>query len=890
MSRKNPVEELEYGAVNGLDTTTELPQMPPGFVREARNCDLGFNTGWQKRDGYKDLLVSWTAYNNFSVLQGIHYTNSSGADQELIFAINDVNDARLGKKLGTTITNLQTGLSANRRLHFAQFDDRVFAFNGDSTNVPLTYNGLVIRGFGIIATTTAPGTAETTGGSLNLLAQYGFVYKYIRRINGILKASSTPSPLAQIVLTGSNNQVDLTLIASTEVWVTNIQIYRTVADGNDLFLESEIGNVTSHSSIVSDNSLTDILEIDDSRFQDFSSTLDFPVIAQQRLFIKIGPNQGRFSKIGQEGPLPESSEVGSFYSTLGINGTRDDIIGQVKVNDTVIILKERSIGRLDPLGTPPTRGSFDNVGYTYREIDSAIGALSHDAGAEVFGEYIFLGRENVYAVNGIVVRPVANQIQETIKSFFYKKNNINKVSAINNINTKQLMFSAYKNVVSLVPDIVLIGDYKRYPAFRWTTYEPGLNATTHPGYKVGAFWEKENSNTGQTEYFFGNTDDNGKIYQINKGTDDDTSPIFFKIITRPYDMQRPLNYKLFKKAEILAQTTNPDKLLTFCSIFELNDIEEFCTDFVLPAIGGEWGDDAETIGDHWASESVIGTGVLFHSNFDDNNTTAEVAVGIDTSITDTGSIVTKAGVLQYNFTTGDLLTYPYLSNTGVSIGGISFWFTPGYTGGTASGGDLILRFSDPNGGVNAGFEFSFNHTPGAKIEIQMNTSVGVGTLTDIGAFSAIADQQYYIEIYWDTIDGKVYTFFDGNLIGGSALTLTNKGIRTAPTVNSIIRFDSVQTPNQYWIKYITTYSSVRYTTNHSITSFANSGLGVNGAPIPAGEKELIWAGQPLERLGFHFHRKAKFVQFVFSQIEIEAPVEIIGWGVEGSIFGQFSNA
>lgn len=887
MSRKNSVEELEYGPANGLDTTTELPQMSPGFVREARNCNLGFNTGWQKRDGYQDQGVSWTAYTNFSVLQGTHYTNSTGADHELIFAVNDINDARLGKKVGTAITDLQTGLSSTRRLHFTQFDDRVFAFNGDATNVPLTYEGSAVRGFGIIKPAAEPGTAETTGGSLTLLAQYGYVYKYIRRISGNLLASSSPSPLVQITLTGANNQVDLTLVASTEAWVTNIQIYRTVADGNQLFLEAEIGNVTAHSSIVSDSSLTDTLETDDSRFQDFSSALDYPITAQQRVFLKIGPNKGRFSKIGQEGPLPESSEVEAFYSTLGINGTRDDIIGHAKVNDTILVLKERSIGRLDPVGTPPTGSSFDNVGYTYRELDSAVGALSHDGGREVFGEYVFLGRENVYAVNGVIVRPVANQIQETIKGFFYKQDNIAKISAINDVNNKQIKFSAYKSVVSNVPDIVIIGDYKQYPSFRWTTYEPGLDASTHPGYRVGSFWEKENPATGRTEYFFGNTDENGKIYQVDKGTDDDGDPIFFKIITRPYDMQRPMNYKLFKKAEILAQTTNPDKLLTFCSIFDMDDTEEFCTDFILPAIGGEWADDAETLGDYWDDEGGAPSDLLLYADYEDSNFTPEFSAGGTTFTlggSTTPSIVTKNGSKQVFIpdVNGSSFEYDDPALDGGDIGSIKWKLTFDYAGTPSTDRDLLAIGSS----VSTHPIFLRHKTSSGDLVAIITTSTGTHTFTVLSGFSPSINDVVEYHLGWNTAatpSGLLYVHIDGVLQNSSAPYTYTTSNRSS---NNPVGFGrkGVLGGSKFYIDEPSSWSTIQHTGDYTppTTNIVIPGV------IPAGEKILVWAGQPLERLGFYFHKKAKFVQFVFSQIETDAPVEMIGWGVEGSIFGQFS--
>jgi hypothetical protein len=48
---------------------------------------------------------------------------------------------------------------------------------------------------------------------------------------------------------------------------------------------------------------------------------------------------------------------------------------------------------------------------------------------------------------------------------------------------------------------------------------------------------------------------------------------------------------------------------------------------------------------------------------------------------------------------------------------------------------------------------------------------------------------------------------------------------------------------------------------------------------------LIWAGPALAEILYDPHRKAKFMQLVFKQFDKDAPVQLLGWGVSGSIFG-----
>jgi len=275
--------------------------------------------------------------------------------------------------------------------------------------------------------------------------------------------------------------------------------------------------------------------------------------------------------------MPESFEVKGVTSTVGLYGESDEIVGMNRISQLPIVLKERSIGRLDPIGVPDNTISRDTVSYEYREISDAVGAVSHWAACQVFGELVFLARDNVYATNGITVRPIADAIQATIRNLgFTAVAQKERMSAINDIEKRKIYIQCFSSSVATQPDFTLVGNYELYPNFRWTFYTKGDNVNTHPGVRAGSFFHVTNTATGKLDVWFGNTDANGKAYKMNTGNDDDGLGIYFRLVTRPYFGGVPLNTKLFKKGTVQAKGDGGDYDLTICTIFDLTGLEEDC--------------------------------------------------------------------------------------------------------------------------------------------------------------------------------------------------------------------------------------------------------------------------------------------------------------------------
>lgn len=590
MSLRNANFDAEFGKPMGLDTTSPLSAMREGYVRTAKNVVPGLFGGYDKRNGYTNkATVAWTGR---SITGGIEYEDAAGSTEIIIYGVtNAAASGIIGSFDPSAVTTIESGLSSTARPHFVQFGGLLIFLNGEDS--PLVYDGSATRQLGITAPAAAPtASSQNASGELTQLGVYVGAYTYYNSVTG---AESSPSALsASVTLTGSNDEIVWAVSAGDSNTADTIRFYRTYANGNTLYLDGTAAiGATSYTSSVADAGLGRQLELDNSRLSDLTDEANYPTVADSRIFVKSADNEVRWSKIGQEGPMPESFEAKSFVPCVGRFGTHDKIVGNNRINQLPIVLKERSIGRLDPIGLPDSTVSRDNVSYQYREISDTVGAAAHEAAVQVLGELVFIGRDGgIYATDGINVRSVSDPIDNTIADLGFTSSQRPKLSAINDTENQVVLFQVFSSSVAATPTTVLVGDYRHYPEFRWTTYEPGTDTSTHPGIKAGCYFNVTNSTTGKLDVYFGNISLNGKLYRLGEGESDDGSGIYFKIVTRPYFAGNPLVWKLFKKAEIQTLGSGNDYDLTVGAIYDLSGSEEDLTPLSLFADGALYDDAA----------------------------------------------------------------------------------------------------------------------------------------------------------------------------------------------------------------------------------------------------------------------------------------------------------
>lgn len=571
----------------GVDTTSPLKALRPGYARSAKNCYPGLFGGVLKRGGAASQLGS--AWTGRSITAGIEFLGASGSKKVVLFgATASATSGKLAYDNSGTMSDIKTSLSESARPSLVQHGNLLFFYNGSDT--PFLYDGSGTRQVGITAPTNAPTIATATGGSLTASQTYIWAYTYYNSVTG---AESSPSPLSATTSMGTDTKATLTVTAGSSTTADTIRVWRTVASGNILFLDTtDAISATSIVSTKADSALSSTqLELDNTRITTWDSAPEFPLVAQQRVFLKTDRNKVRWSKISQSGPMPESFEAIAEADTTGTYGSADDIVGLAKAGDIPIVLKEQSIGMLEAIGVGQFLQVNDPVTYQYKEIADSVGAVSHWAAVDVFGECIFLARDNIYGTRGQLgdLRPVANSISATIRTLGFSPTQVKRISAINDTNLKQVLFSVFTSTSATEPTFILVGDYQLYPEFRWTFYTQGTDAATHPGWIVGCFFSTTNASSGVKQVMYGNSSLNGQYYLTHSGTaDPGTLGIYFELITRPYSMGRSVNTKLFKEGIIYVQGDGSDFSLSVSAIYDLSGEEADETTISLSSGGAVW--------------------------------------------------------------------------------------------------------------------------------------------------------------------------------------------------------------------------------------------------------------------------------------------------------------
>ena len=633
MSVINYVIAHERGNALGLDNTSPIAMMSEGYVRSAKNCNLGLTNGYIKRPGTQRALTAGNTWGARSILGASYFR-----DDKIFYGVDGV-DGRVGKESGGSISiDVRTGLSnlEEHRGELIQFRSMLYFFNGDSANAPFAYDGASsARDLGILAPTVDPtDVGEQVGGDLLEGSSYVWVYTYvIRGLNGLVVAESSPSgPISRNISAG-NGSYQFGVTASVNTAVTAIRIYRTTANGTILFLEDEIANTTqTYTSDAADNDIDLNIQLgrDNSRLQDFGGGIEnfhkpkYAVIARNRIFVvNEDGTMIRWSKIGADGPLPESFEAKSFVHAESKSGSSDEIVGLGVVGDIVIVLKRYSFGYLEEVGLPEVARAEDPVTYEYHEISDNVGAIGHFAKVQAMDMLLFLSYSGVYAVRkDLSFGPVSRTLKNLIRTLDFAGNKKLRCSAVNDIDNERVYFSVFSEAGQDTPDLILAGDYQQVvegisQTIRWTTYEQGVDSATHPGWEVGGFFIFPDPVDGHLEVYFGNTKDNGQYYKTNTGVGDDADPtadpelnpdeyygkgIDWEVVSRPYHFDAPDQKKLILDCNANVETASSTYLVTVASKFDLGDAEKVRRTFSITGTGGKWEDDAEDPIYGWTDE------------------------------------------------------------------------------------------------------------------------------------------------------------------------------------------------------------------------------------------------------------------------------------------------
>lgn len=563
-----------FESFKGLDTVSSITNMQPGYLRIARNCNITQVGAIEKRKGVNSQLsVLWGA---FSIIAGVEYVVSTAVTRYVVFGAGGT--GQLGYINAGAINNISIGLSTNRP-SLITFNSLLFFYNGVAC---FLYDGTVTRQIGITAPIAAPTFNANIAGNLTVGANYIYSYTYYNSVTG---AESSPSPVSVPIACPAGG-LTINITAGVAATADTIRIYRTSANGAILFLDgtAAIAAVT-YNSTISDAGLSIELELDNSRITAWGEPR-YGAVSQNRIFLTGFANatsRVRFSKIGQAGPMPESFQATSFTDCDSTGGLNDLNVGIGQANDVPIILKKRSIGRLDSLGSLNDEFAVDNVIFEYKELSRAVNCISHWAQCNVYNNLIFLGSDNIYMTDGKEVIPIANLISDKIKRIVLSESL--KFSAHNDQNNKRVYFSViYSNEGATQQEVVFAGSYRNFPDFYWTIYDPGDNSTTHPGIRVGCFFDVTTS--GVIDVYIGSSNAVGDISKMNDGDNDNGDPIFFQVRDYPTNFGMSEQNKLFSKDYIRAKGSTDYTTTYNLDLYSVYDLQEVTEEALSLQING----------------------------------------------------------------------------------------------------------------------------------------------------------------------------------------------------------------------------------------------------------------------------------------------------------------
>ncbi len=141
--------------------------------------------------------------------------------------------------------SIATGLGSLQwsALQYSAFNDstkQVFALNGADRK---RIEGSAVYEWGLDAPTERP--TISSGQGAGLTGQYNARYTYVRKVGDLIVAESNPSLPAETAVVLDDQSLAVSVTQPLDPQVTHIRVYRTLADGDEYFLDYEAPAATS---------------------------------------------------------------------------------------------------------------------------------------------------------------------------------------------------------------------------------------------------------------------------------------------------------------------------------------------------------------------------------------------------------------------------------------------------------------------------------------------------------------------------------------------------------------------------------------------------------------------------------------------------------------------
>lgn len=510
----------------GVDDTSNIASQDTiNTLSIADNVNLVDDSLATKRNGYTPVHSAWSTRR---IRQGFEFKNQDATKSILVYgedsAVTGTSGVLAKLNGASTPTVIASSLKDGVKPVILQFRSLGFIFNGDRN---IIYTGTGIRDMGIPAPLSAPAFVSFIAGDKNTEGSYTVAYTYYNSTTG---AESSPSDFSDTIITGTTagqTGFRMSVNPGDPTLADRIRGYVTVSGSQDLFFEKDVPiNSTFIDFTLPDTQTGDELELDNTPLL---SPAAFGVVNDNRIFVggfATNPNRIQYSKIGRTGAMPESFQVEDFVDCNINDG--DKIIGMGVIGTVVIVIKERSVGkliRISATGLGLERGGSQK--YIYEEISKNTTALSHHLILVQDNLCVWLGRDDIYATDGTQIIRLGRRIRNTIRRM---NNSLSwKFSAINDTQNQQLIFSVCRGG-EVEPDFQFVGHYRNAPKIAFTYYRPGPNKSTHPGITAASFFQVTVNS--EPAIYFGSSAAEGLTHQLGVGTSDNGKDIYFQVASR----------------------------------------------------------------------------------------------------------------------------------------------------------------------------------------------------------------------------------------------------------------------------------------------------------------------------------------------------------------------
>lgn len=435
----------------------------------------------------------------------------------------------------TTFVAVDSAVSvytAGQRVTATEYQDYMFFGNGAST--PYKYNGAEFTRHGIPAPTETMTVSNAATGTV-LTGDYQYKVTYVN--SGLVQGDVSPAT-ATWTAAGQNGLVTSIPVAPTSFGVNSRKLYRTVASGTVYFLVTTIedNTTTSYEDAIADEALGATAPTDQGEPGNYS----FVLYHQSRIFtINPATNWVEYSEIGD----PFIFKALSF-ARIGDN-TGDIPTGLAVYDNSLVVFAKRSTWLIYMESTDDT--TWRNI-----RIRTPFGSNSPFAPFFYNDRIMFAARENEQfvgfaALAGTSVDPSATLLTVSAVNSDLKSNMIEPdMLTVPNASVSRMSAITFQN--------------KAYIAVTYGSGETKNNRVYHFDYSMENLrksqkfmwspWdgmEPEQFTVYDNKVFFGTSNDEGFVYQMNTSTyNDDGAAIDSYYWTKEFDLGTPNWHKDFR--------------------------------------------------------------------------------------------------------------------------------------------------------------------------------------------------------------------------------------------------------------------------------------------------------------------------------------------------------